>query len=76
MSFEQVKEVMVETLNCEEENIKPDALLEEDLEIDSLDAVELVLALEEKFGVKIPDEELGELKTVKDIVNCLEKYRG
>jgi acyl carrier protein len=56
MSFEQVKEVMVETLNCEEEDIKPEALLEDDLGIDSLDAVELALALEELFGVKIPDE--------------------
>ena len=76
MSFEQVKEVMVETLNCEEEAIKPEALLEDDLGIDSLDAVELALALEELFGVKIPDEELSEMKTVKDIVDCMDRNRA
>ncbi|MEE1169416.1 MAG: acyl carrier protein [Anaerovoracaceae bacterium] len=76
MSFEQVKEVMVETLNCEEEDIKPEALLEDDLGIDSLDAVELALALEELFGVKIPDEELSEMKTVKDIVDCMDRNRA
>lgn len=76
MSFEQVKEVMVETLNCEEEDIKPEALLEDDLGIDSLDAVELALALEELFGVKIPDEELSEMKTVKDIVDYMDRNRA
>ena len=76
MSFEQVKEVMVETLNCEEEDIKPEALLEDDIGIDSLDAVELALALEELFGVKIPDEELSEMKTVKDIVDCMDRNRA
>ena len=76
MSFEQVKEVMVETLNCEEEDIKSEALLEDDLGIDSLDAVELALALEELFGVKIPDEELSEMKTVKDIVDCMDRNRA
>ena len=47
-----------------------------DLNIDSLDAVELVMALEEKLGVRIPDQELENLKQVKDIVACIEKYRG
>jgi acyl carrier protein len=67
---------MVETLSCDEEKILPEASIAEDLNIDSLDAVELVMALEEKFDVKIPDQELENLKQVKDIVACIEKYRS
>lgn len=76
MLFEQIKETMVETLNCDEEKIVPEASIADDLNIDSLDAVELVMALEEKLGVRIPDQELENLKQVKDIVACIEKYRG
>ena len=74
MNFEKVKEVMINTLNCDEEKILPEANLAEDLNIDSLDAVELVMALEEKYEIKIPDAELENLKTVNDIVDCIEKY--
>lgn len=74
MNFEKVKEVMINTLNCDEEKITPEATLAEDLNIDSLDAVELVMALEEEYSIKIPDTELENLKTVKDIVDCIEKY--
>ena len=71
MSFEEVKEVFVDTLNCEEEKVTMEASLTEDLEADSLDAVELNMALEEACGVSIPDEELANLKTVGDIFNYL-----
>lgn len=68
MLFEQVKETMVETLNCDEEKIVPEASIADDLNIDSLDAVELVMALEEKLGVRIPDQELENLKDRKSVV--------
>ena len=74
MNFEKVKEIMVNTLSCDEEKIAPEARIQEDLSIDSLDAVELVMALEEEFDIKIPDSELGNMKTVQDIVACVEKY--
>ena len=61
--------------SCDEEKITPEATIAEDLSIDSLDAVELVMALEEAFDVKIPDEELGNMKTVQNIVDCVEKYQ-
>ena len=66
--MKKVKETMVNTLSCEEEKITMDAQINEDLGIDSLDAVELVMALEDEFGIKIPDEELGKMKKVSDIV--------
>ena len=64
MKFDELKEIMIDTLGCDDEKITMEASLAEDLNIDSLDAVELVMAIEEKFGVKIPDEELGDRKSV------------
>ena len=76
MNFEKIKQIMVDTLSCDEEKITLDASIADDLSIDSLDAVELVMALEEAFDIKIPDEELTNMETVKDIVACVEKYQG
>ena len=67
MSFEEVKEVFVDTLNCDADKVTMDASLTDDLQADSLDAVELNMAFEDKFGVTIADEDLGTLKTVGDI---------
>ena len=75
MNFDKIKEIMVDTLACDESKITPEASIADDLSIDSLDAVELVMALEEEFGIKIPDEELGKLKTVQDIVDTVEKHK-
>ncbi|MCD7948022.1 MAG: acyl carrier protein [Oscillospiraceae bacterium] len=74
--FEQVKKIIVETLNCDESKITMDARLAEDLEADSLDAVELNMALEEALGYGVSDEALAEMKTVGDIVSWLEKNKG
>ena len=57
--FEQVKKIIVDTLNCEMDDVTMEARLAEDLEADSLDAVELNMALENELGVGVPDEELG-----------------
>ena len=67
MSFEELKEVFVDTLNCDADKVTMAASLTEDLQ----DAVELNMAFEEKFGVTIADEDLGTLKTVGDIFNYL-----
>ena len=74
--FDQIKEIMVDTLACDEEKITPEASISEDLGIDSLDAVELVMVLEEEFSIKIPDEELAKMKTVQDIMDCVEKFKA
>ena len=71
MTFEDMKKIVVDTLNCEEEKVTMEASMTEDLEADSLDAVELNMALEDAFGVSIPDEELANMKTVGDIFNYL-----
>ena len=70
--FEQVKNVIVDTLSCDAEAVTMEARLVEDLEADSLDAVELNMALEDALGFSIEDEELQNMKTVGDIVRYLE----
>lgn len=72
MTFEKVKEVIVDAINCDADKITMEAVLQEDLGMDSLDALELNIALEDKIGTQIPDEKLAELKTVGDIVNYID----
>src|SRR5690349_10498050 len=69
----RVKKVTVEELGVKEEEVTEAASFQEDLGADSLDVVELVMALEDEFGIDIPDEEVGEIKTVGDAVNYIEK---
>ena len=73
--FEQVKNVIVDTLSCDAEAVTMEASLVDDLEADSLDAVELNMALEEALGFAIDDEELKNMKTVGDIVKYLEAHQ-
>lgn len=73
MYFEKVKEIIVDTLNLNEEQITEGASLKDDLQIDSLDAMEVVLALEEEYGISIAPETLASFVTVSDIVKYLEE---
>lgn len=72
MLFEKVKEIIVDSLSCDEEAVTLEANLKEDLEADSLEAVELIMAIEEEFDIVIPDEVSTEIKTVNDIVTYIE----
>lgn len=67
MSMERVKEIIVDTLNLEAEKLTPDADLIKDLDVDSIDVVELVMALEEEYGIEIPDEDVENLTTLGKI---------
>jgi acyl carrier protein len=69
--IEKVKAVIVEQLNVEEEDVTEDASFIDDLGADSLDIVELVMALEDKFGISIPDEEAENIKTVGNAVEFI-----
>ena len=71
--FEEVKAIIVDTLNCEEDKVTLEANIFDDLGADSLDAMELNLDLEEKLGKTISDEQMSEIKTVGDIVKILEQ---
>ena len=70
--LEKVRTIISDTINCNGEDIQLETSLKDDLEMDSLDAVELNLALEEKFGISIDEETMAGIKTVGDIVNYLE----
>lgn len=70
--FEQVKEVIVEKLGVDAEKVTPEARFVEDLGADSLEIVELVMGLEDTFGVTIADEEAEGLRTVQDAVSYIE----
>ena len=75
MTFEKVREIMVDTLSLEKDEIKISYNLFDDLGADSLDAVELNMALEEEYGISIPDEDLLTLKTVQDIVSYIDSHK-
>ena len=70
---EKVKGIIVEQLGVEAEQVAPDAKFIEDLGADSLDTVELVMALEEEFGIEVPDDEAEKLQSVSDVIKYIEE---
>ena len=70
-TFEQVKEIIVDLLNVDENKITLEAKFREDLEADSLDLVELIMAFEDKFGGEISDEDAQNISTVGDVVKYI-----
>jgi len=70
---EKVKSIIVEQLGAKPEEVTPTASFVNDLGADSLDTVELVMALEEEFGVEIPDEDAEKIMTVEDAIKYIEK---
>jgi len=70
--FERLKDLIVEQMGVDEEQIVEEAKFEEDLGADSITVVELVMALEEEFDIEIPDEDSQKMKTVGDVVKYVE----
>ena len=70
--FEKVKSILAEQLNVKADKVKPESRIVEDLGADSLDVVEMLMSVEDKFDVSVSDEEAVTLKTVNDIVKLLE----
>lgn len=75
MVLDQIKEILKDTMDIDESKITLDAKLKEDLELDSLDSVELIMSAEEEFRIEIPDEDVMNFKTVNDIVNYIEEHK-
>jgi acyl carrier protein len=73
--LEKVIDVVVEQLDCERAEVKEDSKFIEDLGADSLDVVELVMALEEEFDIEIPDEDAESILTVKDALNYIDDHK-
>ena len=73
--LEKMREIIAEQLNCDGETIGLDTSFKDDLGADSLDLFELVMALEEEYGLQIPAEELSDVETVGDIIEYL-KNKG
>lgn len=73
---EKIIDIIVEKLNVPREQVKPEASFIDDLGADSLDLVELVMAMEEAFGMEISDEEAEKLRTVKDVIDYVKAKIG
>ncbi len=71
---DRVKKIIVDQLGVEEETVTPEASFVDDLGADSLDTVELVMALEEEFGIEIPDEDAEKITRVKEAIDYIAKH--
>ncbi len=74
VSEERIKEIIVEQLGVEKDQITLDASFIDDLGADSLDTVELVMAFEEEFDIEIPDEDAEKIRTVRDVTDYLNTH--
>lgn len=74
MVFEKVRAIICDQLDLEEDKITMDSAIIDDLGADSLDVVDLVMSFEEEFDIEIPDEMIEDIKTVGDIVKCVEDH--
>ena len=72
--LEKIKEILVEQLNCDADSINEDTSFKDDLGADSLDLYEMVMALEDEYGIEIDTDELTELSTVGDFMEYLKQH--
>ena len=73
-TFEKIREIIMEQLSVDESMVNIDTNLMKDLEADSLDAVEIIMAIEEEFGIEIPDEEAEKFQTVNDLIKYVDAH--
>ncbi|HEX2220904.1 MAG TPA: acyl carrier protein [Candidatus Limnocylindria bacterium] len=74
-TFERLKKIIVEQLGVDDEEVTPEASFVEDLNADSLDLVELIMSLEEEFGMEISDEDAEKIQKVSDAVEYIEEHQ-
>lgn len=75
MVFDKIKDIIIEQLSVDESMVTPETNLMKDLEADSLDAVEIIMAIEEEFGIEIPDEDAEKFQLVGDLVRYVEEQQ-
>ena len=75
MIFDTIKDIIIEQLQVEESDVNMDTNLMKDLSADSLDAVEIIMAIEDEYGIEIPDEEAEKMQTVGDLVRYVEENK-
>lgn len=73
MTFEKIREIIMEQLNVEKEAVTLETHLMKDLEADSLDAVEIIMAIEDEFEIEVPDDDAEKFQSVGDIVKYVEE---
>ncbi len=74
MVFEKMKQILAEQLDADIESITPETDIADDLGADSLDVVEMLMAIEDEFDIEIPDEEIENLKTVGNVVDYIQEH--
>ena len=74
MVFEKFVEILADQLDVDKDTITPETKIAEDLNADSLDVVEMLMAIEDEFNIKIPDEEIENFKTVNDVVEYIQNH--
>ncbi len=72
MVFEKIQKILCEQLDLEEKQVTMDSDIVEDLEADSLDVVDLVMSIEDEFGLEVPDEQIEEFRVVGDVVRFIQ----
>lgn len=75
MIFDKIKDIIIEQLQVEESEVNMDTNLMKDLSADSLDAVEIIMAIEDEYGIEIPDEEAEKMQIVGDLVRYVEENK-
>lgn len=72
-TFEKVRDIIADKLSVKKEDVKNESNIAEDLGADSLDLVEILMDLEDTFGISIPDEAIPQIKTIKELVDFIDK---
>lgn len=75
MIFETIRKLIADQIDIDEDKITMDSYLREDLDIDSIEALDLILSISEEFEIEVPDEAVEEIKTVSDIVKYIEELQ-
>ena len=73
MVFERIREIICDQLDLEEDKVTMDSVIMEDFEADSLDVVDLVMSIEDEFGLEVPDDQIENFRTVGDVVRYIEE---